>query len=50
MGAPGESIKVVVTRAGNENGLVSEFILEGLSNNDGDGYENVTLKVKSRCF
>ena len=25
-------------------------ILRSLSNNDDDGYENVTLKVNSRCF
>ena len=27
-----------------------EQILGSLSRNDGDGYENVSLKVKSRCF
>ena len=25
-------------------------LMEGLSNNDGDGYENVTEKVNSRCL
>ena len=30
---------MVVTRAGHENGLVSDFIRGSLSNKDGDGYE-----------
>ena len=31
-------------------GVVQSKSFGGLSNNDGDGYENVTQKVKSRCF
>ena len=30
--------------------LLVSSSLGSLSNNDGDGYENVTLKVNSRCF
>ena len=31
-------------------GVVQSKSFGGLSNNDGVGYENVTHKVKSRCF
>ena len=31
-------------------GVVQSKTFGSLSNNDGDGYENVTQKVKSRCF
>ena len=30
--------------------LSSSSLLRSLNNDDGDGYENVTYKVKSRCF